>query len=93
MLFSKSGFLFQVKDSPELTSYTFQISSEPNFAKILIEEKSTTNQTKLVRKLDVGNYYWRVFGNTTDGRQTPYSETGKFSLRENQVVDLLSPKR
>jgi len=91
-LFAKSGFLFQVKDSPELTNYQFQISSDPNFTKIITEESSTTNQVKIVRKLEVGTYYWRALGKTNDGRQTPYSETGKFSIRENQVVELLTPK-
>lgn len=91
-IFSKSGFLFQVKDSAEVTSYTFQISSKADFGNLLFNETSKTNQIKINSKLEVGKYYWRVLGSTSEGQKTPFSKVRNFSIRENEQVELLAPK-
>ena len=90
--FEKSGYTFQVKDSPEIAEYTLEVSSDSKFSKIIKEETNHTNQIKLNTKLERGDYYWRVYGKTGDGKKTPYSGTGKFSLKDNQPVELISPK-
>ncbi len=92
VLFSKTGFLFQVKDTTEVTTYTFQVSSQSNFKNLIIEQKSNSNQIKLKRNLEIGKYYWRAIGYTKDGRKTSYSEIRNFSIKENQVLVLLAPK-
>lgn len=89
--FAKSGYTFQVKDSPEIAKYVLEISSDSKFTNIIKEETSNTNQIKVNSKLEKGDYYWRVHGKTEDGKKTPPSATGKFSLKDNQPIELLSP--
>lgn len=88
---AKSGFYFQVKDSPELTRYIFQISGSSNFSKILLEETSESNQFHLTKKMELGEYFVRVIGVTSDGRKSAFSEPRNFSVKENQALELLSP--
>jgi hypothetical protein len=90
-ILAKSGFNFQAKDSPEISKYIFQISSNSNFSKMLIEETTDSNQLHLTKKLDLGEYFLRVIGITSDGRKSPFSESKKFSVKENQALELLSP--
>lgn len=87
----KSGVVLQVKDSPEIVKYTFQVSDSKGFTRIIHEEVTNTNQIKLKEKFEKGDYYWRVSGVTRDGKKTAYSEAGKFSIQELQEMELISP--
>ena len=87
----KSGVVLQVKDSPEIVKYTFQVSDSKGFVRIIHEETTNTNQIKLKDKFEKGDYYWRVSGITRDGKKTAYSDAGKFTIQELQEMELISP--
>lgn len=84
--YNKTGVLLQVKDSPEITGYTFQISDSKDFSKIIKEETTPINNYKLTAKLEEGEYYWRASGITRDGKRTQYSNAGKFRIKEQKEI-------
>ena len=88
---TKSGIYFQAKDSPDISKYLFQIASSSNFSKMVSEETMDSNQFQMTKKLELGNYFWRVIGISSGGIKTPVSESRKFSILENQVLELLAP--
>jgi hypothetical protein len=45
----------------------------------------------MTKKLELGNYFWRVIGISSGGIKSPVSESRKFSILENQVLELLAP--
>lgn len=92
MIQTKSAIYLQVKDYSELTKYNFQLSNTNSFSNLILDETAANNQLKISQKLELGTYYWRVTGITQDGKKTPYSETRKFAVVENQPIELISPK-
>jgi len=91
LVINKSGVFFQSKDASEISKYNFQVSSNPDFTKIVLDETHDVNQLTLKKNLDIGEYYWRVIGITPSGQKTPTSEVRNFSVKENQNLELVSP--
>lgn len=48
-------------------SYTFQISKDPSFSKLIVQKKGMTNTTMTIKKLTKGTYYWRVIASDSKG--------------------------
>ncbi|HMV43658.1 MAG TPA: FecR domain-containing protein [Leptospiraceae bacterium] len=88
----KSEIILLAKDLAEINRYNFQVSKNNNFSALTINETVTANQIRLNKKLELGTYFWRVIGISQDGKNTPPSEIRKFSIIENQPIELISPK-
>ncbi|HWQ83783.1 MAG TPA: hypothetical protein VN363_04405, partial [Anaerolineales bacterium] len=77
---------------PGAAYYRLQISSNPDFIVLAVDNTtlSTTNQP--VSKLSNGTYYWRVLPFDTYNRQGTMSEARNFQMGYNQVPTLLEPQ-
>ncbi|GFO65978.1 hypothetical protein [Geomonas paludis] len=66
--------------------YHFQLSDEPRFRKVLLDSRVSGTEFA-AGLLDAGSYYWRV-SRIEDGREGPFSRTGRCRLQQ-----LLDPPR
>jgi hypothetical protein len=89
--FAKGKYYFQWKDSPEYSSYQFEIANDSTFSSILQKDKLTNNQTKPAIALDKGTYFWRVRGIQKDGTEGKPSSPSSFVLESIEKIDLISP--
>jgi spore coat protein H len=49
--------------------YTFQLAKDPNFAKVLIEQKNLVDTYTTIGYLEKGQYFWRVLISDSNGHQ------------------------
>jgi hypothetical protein len=79
--------LFTWTKVASVTNYQIQVSSDPSFGTIVVDEELDDVQGYAVAeadKLENGDYFWRVKGTNADtDTDTGWSEQGSFSLDTN----------
>jgi len=76
---AKDGVFFNWRGSPEMRSYILQVSPGAGFGSSVNTQKTTQNFVML-KGIPDGQYYWRVKGITTDGKESPYSQVRSFTV-------------
>lgn len=61
--------------------YRIQVSSTPNFSKIITDEKSYNTDKKLEGLLTPGKLYWRVSAISKEGLEGDFSVPGSFEIK------------
>lgn len=76
----KTPFTLKWKASNSAEIYSIEISADSLFASFAFKETQFTDTSKLITSIRAaGKYYWRIRGVNTIGN-SPYSETGCFSI-------------
>ncbi|NUM42519.1 MAG: hypothetical protein HUU45_12905 [Leptospiraceae bacterium] len=89
--FAKGKALFLWQDNPEFKRFKIQISTDPDFKNIAYSDTSSQNFVTVTKSLGQGNYFWRIKGISSDGKETEFSSLRTFSVTENEKLELLNP--
>lgn len=72
---SKSSPTFEWAQPDEAVSYTFQLSSSPDFNTLLLEKENySTSSLTVSEQLSVGSYFWRVASVDKNLLQGPFNK-------------------
>jgi len=63
----------------DAASYRLQLSAEPSFKSLLLEQ-SVTDDTLLLQLTEEGSYHWRVASVRANGDRGPYGDAQSFSI-------------
>ncbi len=86
------GMVFSWEMSPEIRRVALELASDRNFSQILLRQTAAGGFSRVQRKLEAGDYYWRVRGTDASGAETDYSAAASFSVIEGGRIRLVSPE-
>jgi hypothetical protein len=92
LLLEKQSITFTWKNNPDIKEYLFSAAKDDRFENIIHEEISKVNFVNLEKKLQTGNYYWRVTARLGDNETVP-SATRTFSVIDMEEIRLIIPEK
>ncbi|MCW7492061.1 FecR family protein [Leptospira sp. 2 VSF19] len=87
---TKSQLFFSWKDEKDFSSYEWELSSDSNFQTKLKVESTKNNFLKLSTDLNLGVYFWRVKGLTSNGLSFD-SKPNTFTVIAKEEIELVAP--
>lgn len=86
------GMVFSWEMSPEIRRVSLELAADRNFSQVLLRTNASGGFSRVQRKLEAGDYYWRVRGVDASGTETDYSAVATFSVIQGGRIRLVSPE-